>query len=321
MTSNQTIARTATAEQRDAIRKHHRAGRPSDVIARITGLDAAVIDKIIQADAATLPSARSSEVIEGLQQLPIAHVHPSPNNPREKLTDIEELANSIKQVGLIQPIVVQPLVGDDFDEWQIVAGHRRYAAAKTLGWLTVPCLTRRPLRSDEELLTMLIENGQRAGLDPIEEARALARLKGQEDITEAEVARRVGRPLSFVTGRIMLLSLPVEEQELIRSGITTLTEAKAKARIESGRIRPRAIGRPGIGHLSATHTLADRAKSRCVAGNHMRGKGKGVGGIACGECWEVVIRADERTKIHEASAVAGRCLICDTVHDADRTEA
>lgn len=314
----QTLPRAATPEQRDAVLKHHRAGRPTSAIATITRLQPAVIDKIIRAASKPQHTARSAEVIEGLVQLPIDQIHPSPNNPRERLTDIEDLANSIRQVGLIQPIVVQPLIGDGFEEWQIVAGHRRYAALKTLGWLTVPCLTRRPLRSDEELLTMLIENGQRAGLDPIEEARALARLKGQEDINEAEVARRVGRPISFVTGRIMLLSLPVEEQEQIRLGITTLTEAKAKARVESGRIRPNAIGRSGVGHLSASHPLADRAKARCVTGNHSRRQGKGVGGIACGECWEAVIRADERTKIHEASAVAGRCLICDTVHHPDR---
>jgi ParB family chromosome partitioning protein len=106
--------------------------------------------------------------IEGLVELPIDQVHPSPNNPREHLTDIDGLADSIREAGLIQPLVVQPIDGG----YQVVAGHRRLAALQLLGRLNAECIVRRPLRSDEELLTMLIENGQRAGLDPIEEARA-----------------------------------------------------------------------------------------------------------------------------------------------------
>lgn len=311
-----------TTEQRDAVLKHHKAGRTTDTIATITGLTAAAITEILTTAAKAPDSGRSARVIEGLVELPVDHVHPSPNNPREKLTDIDDLAASIRQVGLIQPLVVQPIVRDgQVDAYQIIAGHRRHAAALLLGWLNVPCLVRKPLRSDEELLTVLIENGQRANLDPIEEARALNRLKVGQGINESEVARRVGRNIAFVTGRIMLLSLPVEEQEQIRLGVTTLTEAKVKARIESGRIRHGAIGRPPPGHLSSGHPLAERAKSACIEQRHSRGRGVGVGGIACGQCWEAVIRANEREKIHAASAVAGRCLICGVIHDPDRKEA
>lgn len=250
--------------------------------------------------------------LTGLAAIPVGALRPSPNNVRECLTGIDELGASIRENGLIQPLVVQKVPGHD--GFQIVAGHRRFAAVQRLGWAKVPCVIRRDMLPDEELLAMLVENGQRAGLDPIEEARALNRLKHTMGIGEAEVARRIGRPLSFVTTRIMLLSLAPERQEEVRAGVTTLTAAKEEARVESGRVRPNAIGRAPSAHLSTHHPLAERVKTRCVQANHSRGKGVGVGGVACGECWEAVIRADERERTQAASATAGRCLTCGTQH-------
>lgn len=304
----------ATPEQRIAVGKHLAAGRDLDTVARITGLPRGVVDEI-SARQQTAVRGKPAEHLAGLVSVPVDQVHPSPNNPREKLTDIDELAESIRGVGLIQPLVVQT---DPAGGYQIISGHRRYAAIRLLGSLTVECIVRRAMRPDEELLRMLVENGQRAGLDPIEEARALNRLKTQLDITETEVARRVGRPISFVTRRIALLSLPVEEQEQLRLGITSMGEANVKARVASGRIRRGAVGRSAPGHLAAAHPLAARAKAACLEQRHSRGKGVGVGGIACGLCWEAVIRANEREKIQAASAVAGRCLICGAIHDPDQ---
>lgn len=304
---------TITDEQRAAARKHLTAGRSTAATALATGLTQAAVEQIQATHDPARAGGRPAESLEGLASIPVDQVHPSPNNPRQNLTDIDDLADSIKGVGLIQPLVVQPVD----DGYRIIAGHRRYAALRQLGALTVECIIRRPMRPDEELLRMLVENGQRAGLDPIEEARALNRLKIQQGITETEVARRIGRNLTFVTGRIMLLSLPVEEQEQVRLGITSMAEAKVKARVESGRIRHGAVGRSAPGHLSASHPLAQRAKAACLELGHQRGRGVGVGGIACGRCWEAVIRANEREKIQAASTVAGRCLICGTEHDQE----
>lgn len=241
----------------------------------------------------------------GMAAISVLNIEPSPNNPRLGLNDIGELALSIMENGLIQPIVVQPETTDSALEpvFRIVAGHRRFAAATSLGWQTIPCIIRKPMRDDEELLAMLVENGQRAGLDPIEEARAMARLKHELHISEAEVARRIGRQPSHVSGRIALLALSIEEQEQIRAGVTTLTEATVKARIQSGRLRPASVGRSGVGHLSAAHPLASKVKARCLHLKHSKGGAKSVGGVACGECWEAVIRADER-EIWAAAQVA-----------------
>lgn len=256
--------------------------------------------------------------LAGFARVDLTDLHPSPNNPRERLTDIDGLAMSMKESGLIQPIIAQRIPGRD--GLQIIAGHRRHAAAIRLGWTDVPVIIRRDMLPDAELLAMLVENGQRAGLDPIEEARALNKLKAQ-GIPAVDIARKVGRSLSDVHARLALLSLTIDDQEELRAGQATITEATVKAKIASGRVRPGAVGRSGTGHLAAAHPLAPRAKARCRRLAHKPGKGTGVGGVACGECWESVIRADEREHLNTASNQRGRCVLCDVQHDPDRGDA
>lgn len=250
------------------------------------------------------------QALTGLAAVAIGRLRPSPNNPRENLTGIDDLALSIREAGLIQPIVAQRIPGHS--GLQIVAGHRRWAACQKLGWTKVPCIIRRDMLPDEELLTMLVENGQRAGLDPIEEARALNRLKsgGLRDI---EIARKIGRSQSYVSARLALLMLPVEEQEEIRVGAVAVTPMVAKARAMGGKVRRgRVNGEKRVAHLGPEHGLVHLAKARCRRLGHSLKGGKGVGGVACGECWESVIRADERAHLHTQSEQRGRCVLCDT---------
>lgn len=269
-----------------------------------------------------LPSAPANGTSKHqLLDMRVSDITPDPDNPREDVGDVSELANSMAAAGLLQPIVVRRHTDEQGKTRHlVVAGHRRLAAAQLLGWKTAQVIVRADMRPDAVLAAMLIENGQRTDLDPIEEARALRKLKAQmgEGAKDADVARRVGRPQSHVASRMILLSLPIEEQEEIRTGAMTLTEGRARARIASGRIRTASIGRSGVGHLSASHDLAPRAKARCLRLKHSRGQGKGVGGIACGECWESVIRADERDHLHEHSARTGKCPICDST-ETERT--
>lgn len=235
--------------------------------------------------------------LTGFIAVPIAEVRPSPNNPRTRLDDIDGLAISIKENGLIQPLVVQRVPG--IDGYQIVAGHRRHAAARKLGMVKVPCIVRRDMLPDEELLAMLVENGQRTDLDPIEEARGFKRLKAG-GLSVGEIAAKVGRSTATVSGRLGLLSLPVAEQEEIRAGHSTLSRAahllrnarEAERRRENPVARP--VGRPKGAktrpHFGDQHPLADVARAHC---DH-RGIPK-VASVACGPCWESVIRADEQT--------------------------
>lgn len=242
--------------------------------------------------------------------VPLTQLHPSPNNPRQNLTEIAELAQSIEENGLIQPIIVQDVPGQD--GYQIVSGHRRYAACTRLKWAQIPCIVRRDMLPDEELVTMLVENGQRAGLDPVEEARALSMLKagGHSDV---DVGRRIGRSQGYVSRRLALLSLPVEEQEQLRAGLITIGAATLKAQIDSGRTRPRKKQLP-VQYLSISHDLAPRVRSRCQRLGHKSKGAASVGGIACGECWESVIRADEREHLNKVSADRGSCALCDVEH-------
>lgn len=236
--------------------------------------------------------------LRGLALVPLSELRPSPDNIRERLTDIDDLAQSIREVGMIQPIIAQRVPGHD--NLQIIAGHRRYAAAKRLGLNEVPVVIRRDMLPDEELLAMLVENGQRANLDPIEEARALSRLKSA-GISSAEVGRKIGRTASYVDNRLMLLKLPTEEQERVRAGHYTISHAqglvRAERKVERERTNPvaRPIGRPKGAktkpYFGDTHPLAHTARRVCADSGHGKGHVK-VGGVACGPCWEVVIRAD-----------------------------
>ena len=257
----------------------------------------------------------TTTALQGLAAVPVGQVRPSPNNPRENLTGIDELAVSIRENGLIQPIIVQRIPGHT--SLQIVAGHRRYAAIVKLGWTKVPVIIRRDMLPDEELLAMLVENGQRAGLDPIEEARALKRLKSQ-GMSDTEISRKIGRSTAHVWSRLQLLSLPVEEQEQVRAKTITIGAAVEKAKTDSGSTyRPRPGREKSPAHLSLNHTLGSKARARCQRLGHKSKGAKSVGGVACGECWESVIRADERKHLHDLSEDRGRCVLCDVEHDPD----
>lgn len=233
--------------------------------------------------------------LTGLAAIPIGEIRPSSANPRSRLTDLDELALSIRENGLVQPIIVQQVPG--FDGYQIVAGHRRYAAVVKLGWSSAPCIIRRDMLPDEELLAMLVENGQRANLDPIEEARALHRLKRTGGLTDNEIGRKIGRSDYYVRTRLALLQLPEEEQEALRAGHSTLERAVGLVRSERQEQRrrenpvARPVGRPKGAktkpYFGDDHPLARTVRAIC---DH-RGTPK-VGGVGCGPCWESAIRDD-----------------------------
>jgi ParB family chromosome partitioning protein len=229
--------------------------------------------------------------LQGLAAVSVLDLRPSPNNPRKTMTGIGDLATSIAEQGLIQPIVVQRVPGED--GYQIVAGHRRHAAVRKLGWPKVACIIRRDLLPDEELATMLVENGQRANLDPIEEARALAKLKSESGMTDKELGRKIGRSDAYVWGRLTLLKLPAAEQEELRAGQIGVTAAVNMARPKGVGSKNKEVARAW--HFAHTHDLATLARGRCRQLDHKPGR-RLAGGIACGECWEFVIRADERRR-------------------------
>ena len=156
--------------------------------------------------------------------LDIASVHPNPNQPRKNFdtSALEELTDSIKQNGILQPILVRK-VGESYE---IVAGERRYQAAKAAGLTEVPVIVRDI--SDEDVFQLaLIENLQRSDLDPIEEAQGYQHLIKQNGMTQEQLAKAVSKSRSTITNSLRLLDLPESVQELMSSRELTAGHARA----------------------------------------------------------------------------------------------
>ncbi|MGP1418744.1 MAG: ParB/RepB/Spo0J family partition protein [Sphaerochaetaceae bacterium] len=155
----------------------------------------------------------------------IDFVHPNPNQPRKNFDSgaISELAASIKANGIIQPLIVEKVTDR---KYSIIAGERRYRAAKQAGLRTVPVILR-DLDDVERLEVSLIENIQREDLNPVEEAKAYRYLLTEKEITQEELSERVGKSRSAIANSIRILQLPSKMQEAIQSGTISAGHARA----------------------------------------------------------------------------------------------
>jgi ParB family chromosome partitioning protein len=172
---------------------------------------------------ALIPSANqttSDEIVE----LPLSVIAPNPNQPRTMIDDeqIGELADSIRKVGILQPIIVRP----HGEEYQIVAGERRWRAARAAGLEKVPVRVMGATEG-EALELALIENLQRQDLNSMEEARGYRRLLTEYQMTQAELADKVSKSRSAVANTLRLLDLPDEIQELLANDKLTAGHARA----------------------------------------------------------------------------------------------
>lgn len=161
---------------------------------------------------------------EPVRTLPLASLHPNRFQPRSHFDDaaIEDLAASIRAQGIIQPLVVTP----EGDGYAIVAGERRFRAARKAGLESVPVVVRQ-VADDRELLELaLVENLQRSDLNPIEEAEAYAALQEKFGLSQDAVATRVGKARTTVTNALRLLRLPDEVIDLLREGRLTAGQAR-----------------------------------------------------------------------------------------------
>ncbi|MBR3315875.1 MAG: ParB/RepB/Spo0J family partition protein [Atopobiaceae bacterium] len=172
----------------------------------------------------TVGEVRHSSDAPGLRELRIEDVQPNPDQPRRSFDEDElaELADSVARCGVLQPIVVRPFGGS----YQIVAGERRYQAAKRAGLATVPVVVREV--SDEEMLQLaLVENLQRSDLNPMEAARGYRDLAAQNGLTHAEVAEILSKSRSAISNAIRLLDLPEEVQGYVEDGLLSAGHARA----------------------------------------------------------------------------------------------
>ncbi len=161
---------------------------------------------------------------QGIRQLPIDKVEPHPDQPRRQFDRpaLEELAQSIAQRGVLQPILVRP-VGDRF---QIIAGERRWRAAQIAQFHEVPAIVR---DSDDSAVAemAIVENVQREDLNALEEARAYAALVENFEYSQGDIAKRVGKSRSHVANLIRLLELPEAVQQMLMDGRISMGHARA----------------------------------------------------------------------------------------------
>ena len=177
------------------------------------------------------PKARQekTEKLEGETIVNITKVEPNREQPRKNFDEdaLEELAESIKQFGLLQPILVQ----DRKSYYEIIAGERRWRAAKKAGLKEVPVIIKN--LTDQEIVEIsLIENIQREDLNPIEEAQAYKRLLTEFNLKQDEVADRVSKSRTAVTNSMRLLKLCDEVQQMIINGMISTGHARALIGIE-----------------------------------------------------------------------------------------
>ena len=161
--------------------------------------------------------------------LPVSSIAPNPNQPRKVFSqaELEELAGSIRALGLLQPLTVRRRDGG----WELVAGERRLRAARLAGLEEVPCLSIQADGQSSSLLA-LVENLQRKDLDFWEEALALRRLIDVFHLSQEEAARRVGKSQSAVANKLRLLRLPEEALAVLREAGCTERHARALLKLE-----------------------------------------------------------------------------------------
>lgn len=187
-----------------------------------------------------------------LEEVPVALIIPNPHQPRQSFDDesIAELAASIKQVGLIQPLVVRK-VGDTYE---LIAGERRLRAVKSLGMDRVQCIVDGELGEEDSALMAIVENLQREDLHFFEEAESYAALLQKLNITQDELALRIGKSQSFIANKLRMLRLSPEVREaVVRNGLTE-RHTRALLRLNSEADRQEVISRVAAGSLSVKET-------------------------------------------------------------------
>ena len=164
-------------------------------------------------------------VVSAIQELPLADIRPNPHQPRKEFDEetLEELAASIKSIGIVQPITVREV---EDGKYEIVAGERRYRASKMAGRETIPAYIRKT-ENDDVLALALIENIQRDDLNAMEVAISYQRLIDECNLTQEGLSERVGKKRATIANYLRLLKLPAEIQLALRNKQITMGHARA----------------------------------------------------------------------------------------------
>lgn len=202
------------------------------------------------------PEPDASEV----RRLPLGAIVPNPLQPRKEFSsdELEELVASIRENGLLQPLVVRPSP-DTPDRFELVAGERRLRAITSLRWEDVPVLIREV--DDETLLVLaLVENLQREALNPLEEAQGYQTLSEKFGMTQEEIARSVGKDRSTVANLLRLLRLPATIRRMLQEGALSVGHARALLSVED-RVRAGELARKAVAEGWSVREVERRTSS------------------------------------------------------------
>jgi ParB family transcriptional regulator, chromosome partitioning protein len=216
---------------------------------------------------AAILSVAPRDELQELRPVPVDMIDPSPNQPRRSFDEdsLMALAGSIRARGVLQPVLVRPLVSG---RYELIAGERRWRAARLAELTAMPALVRR--HDDAASLEVaLIENMAREDLNPVEEARACAALVEELGLTREDVGLRVGRSRVAVSNLIRLLDLPDEALELIERG--ALTEGHGRALLLApDHAARRTLARDAAHHRWSVRELESRARAAGVSSERRR---------------------------------------------------
>ncbi len=191
------------------------------------GLDA--LFSTSEIDTKKINSEKADEIrAQGIEFIDINDIKPNENQPRKVFDDVklQELANSIKEHGLIQPVILRQAKKG----YEIVAGERRWRACRKAGLKEIPCMIKE-LTDEQNMLVAIIENMQREDLNPIEEAEGLNQMISSFGMTQEEVSKSVGKSRPYITNSLRLLKLPQEVRNMVSEGKLTTGHARAIAGI------------------------------------------------------------------------------------------
>lgn len=185
-------------------------------------------------------------------QIPVSMIIPNPEQPRKIFTDSElgELTNSIREFGVLQPLLVKKAEGKKFI---LIAGERRLRAAKLAGLSRVPVIIKE-LQEPEAALIALVENVQREDLNFLEEAKAYKKLMDDFNLTQGEIAKRVSKQQSTISNKIRILSLPEELQQMLMTNKLTERHARALLKLTEESDRKKVLNRVIDNNLNVKQT-------------------------------------------------------------------
>jgi ParB/RepB/Spo0J family partition protein len=228
--------------------------------------------------------------------IPTADLTDNPRNVRDdvKVTEIDDLAASIRANGILQPLIVNHTLDD---QYVVTDGHRRLAAARLAKVPIVPCLVT-DAHDDQAVLTVMLATAMHKELTPLEQAKAFEQCRKQGMLTP-QIARATGYSPALVKNRLLLLELPAEAQDMVEADELTLGQATALAKqVKAKRTGTTTTSTYKSRWLARTHRLASKVELTC---DHADVR-QVVGGVGCGQCWEAAIREDQSRTTAQATA-------------------